>query len=133
MNFQNERQMNHAKIYTKHLDNSYEIARTMKYSPWRYLRENFILTDHFIERCNERTIFPGQIVLTIETGKKYWTFKGPEENLVTKYIPKNLMIITKHCQDRYNPLEEIVILMSAYRFKNSAKPYYESESFVFEE
>ena len=81
------------KLYCAQLDDEFQKEREAKTSPWKYLNNNYIITKHFAERCNERKIWTKKIVDVLRLGKKYYYFEN--DALMTKHVYENTGIVEK--------------------------------------
>ena len=81
------------KLYCAQLDDEFQKEREAKTSPWKYLNNNYIITKHFVERCNERKIWTNKIVDVLRFGKKFYYFEN--DFLMTKHIYESLGVVEK--------------------------------------
>ena len=60
------------KKYSRHTDDNFLKRRDAKVNPWKFIVDNYKISTHFIERCQERKIAPKDIANTLLNGIKYY-------------------------------------------------------------
>lgn len=112
------------KKYNAHLDNEYLNYKDEIFCPWVYLKNNYVITDHFVKRCEDRDIRPKTITRTLREGKKYFTIE--DDVLVTKHVLDNRIVVEK---------ERVLMTVVFFGRGGSAKVerfIKDEENFVFE-
>lgn len=81
------------KKYSCHLDDEYQKAREAEVSPWNYIKNNYIVTKHFVERMSQRRISIRSITNVLQYGKKFYILE--EDSLMTKHVYENRGVIER--------------------------------------
>lgn len=81
------------KKYSCHLDDEYQKAREAVVSPWNYIKNNFVVTKHFVERITQRRINIRSVANILQFGKKYYIVE--EDSLMIKYVYENRGVVEK--------------------------------------
>ena len=111
------------KKYSCHLDDEYLKSRDAKLSPWNFVKNNYVITTHFIERIRQRRITITSVANTLQFGKKY-------------YVPEEDTLLIKHVYENRGVIERDGKLITAVFFGKDKKAQESfirsSEYFIFE-
>jgi hypothetical protein len=88
------KQLKPNKIYSCHTDDEYLKTRDIKFSPWNYVKNNYIVTNHFVQRMWNRRIGIKTIAEILQYGKKYYTIE--DDTLVVKHVYENRAIVERN-------------------------------------
>jgi hypothetical protein len=94
MSYANLKLLKPSKRYCCNQDIEYIKYRDSKLSPWNYIKNNYIVTTHFVERMHNRHIKIKTIAEILQYGKKYYTIE--DDILVVKHVYKNRAIVERN-------------------------------------